>query len=108
MLRQPFLLLPEEKMRGVGRVDDIDIVDGRLVFLIDALKYTFGARAFHFDVDAWIFRAKRLGYHFCHLDVDGGVPDDFAFLPCGGHHRGRRLLCPQDWHEHEQHDRSAK
>ena len=99
---KPLLLLPEDEVRCVRRVDDIDIADRRLVFLIDALEYAFGTRALDVDLDVRIFGAKRLGHRFRNLDVDRGVPDDLALFGGGRDHRGRGLLSFCDPGESEQ------
>ena len=96
MRRQPFLLPPVKEVRRVGRVDDVDVVDGRLIFLVDALEYPLRTRPFDFDVDAGVLGSKSLGDGLGDLDVDRGVPSDFAFLGRRGEHRRRGLLRIRD------------
>ena len=90
--REPLLLLPEDEMRGIGRIDDVDVLDARLVLLVDPLEHALRSRALDLDLDIRIFGAKGLGDRLRDLDVDRRIPDDLAFLGGGRQHRGRRLL----------------
>ena len=59
--RQDAIALPDDEMRGIGRIHHIDGVNVAGVFLADALEHALGAGALDADRDARIFRLERLG-----------------------------------------------
>jgi hypothetical protein len=93
MRGQPLLLLPEQEVRRIGRIHDVDVPDSRLVLLVDALEHALGPGALDIDVDLRIRGLEGLGDRFGNLDVHGRVPDDLAFLRRRVEHRRRRFLC---------------
>ena len=58
MRGQPLLLLPEQEVRRIRRVHDVDVLDARLVLLVDALEHALGAGALDLDVDLRILRLE--------------------------------------------------
>ena len=78
--REHAVALPDDEMRGVRRVDDVDGVDVAGIFLADALEHALGAGALDPHGDAGILRLERLGDLLGQRQVDRGVPDDLAFL----------------------------
>ena len=87
MLGEQLLLLPNQEMRCVGGVDDVDVLDAGLEFLADPLEHALGTRALNLERDVRILGAKRLRDSLGDFYVDCGVPNDLAFL------RGRGNLC---------------
>ena len=79
--RQNAVALPDDEMRGVGRVHDVDGVDVAGIFLADALEHALGAGALDAHRDPRIFRLERLGQFLGDRQVGRGVVDDLAFLP---------------------------
>ena len=77
--KQP-VALPDDEMRGIRRLNDVDRVDAARIFLADALEKAFGAGALDTHGDAGKLRLER----FCDLlgerQVDRGVVDDLAFF----------------------------
>ena len=78
--REHAVALPDDEMRGIGRIDDVDRMDAARIFLADALEHALGAGALDPHGDAGIFRLERLGDLLGDRQVDRGVADDLAFL----------------------------
>src|SRR5262245_5239202 len=77
---QDALTLPDDKVRRIRTVDDVDGMDVARVFLANALKNAFAAGTLDAHGDAWIFRLERLGDAFGDRQIDGGIPDNLALL----------------------------
>jgi hypothetical protein len=89
------LVLPDDEVRGVGGIGDVDGVDIGAVLLADALEHALRARTLDAHRDAGILRFEGFGDLLGERQVDRGVPDDFAFLlrrfdKRGGHGARRR------------------
>ena len=78
--RQDAVALPDDEVRGIGGIHDIDGVDVAGIFLADALEHAFGAGALHPHRDPRIFGLERLGELFGDRQVGRGVVDDLTFL----------------------------
>jgi hypothetical protein len=78
---EPALLLPDDQMGGIRRVDHVDRMDVAAVLLPDALEDALRARALHAAGDAGELRFERSGDALRERQIDGRVPDDLAFLP---------------------------
>jgi hypothetical protein len=89
---EPLLLLPEQEVRGVGGIHHVDVLDAGLVLLVDALEDALRPGALDLDLDLRVIGAENLRQRLGDLDVDGGVPDDLAFLLSRGEHRRRGFL----------------
>ena len=95
--REDALVLPDDEVRRVGRVDDVDAMDLAGVFLADALEHALGAAALDAHLDARILRLEGARDPFRQRQVDRGVVVDGAFLLRGldqlrRDRRGRRRL----------------
>ena len=55
---EPAVALPDDEMRGVGGVDDVDGMDAAPVFLANALEHALGAGALDAHRDAGILRLE--------------------------------------------------
>ena len=90
--RQNAVALPDDEMRGIGRVHDVDGVDVAGIFLADALEHALGAGALDPHRDARIFRLERLGQFLRDRQIGRGVIDDLAFfLRCLDQRRRHRF-----------------
>ena len=81
--------LPDDEMRGVGRIHDVDGVDVAGIFLADTLKHALGAGALDAHGNARIFRLERFRQFLGDRQIDRRVVDDLAFLPGGLDQGGR-------------------
>ena len=92
--REPAIAFPDDAMRLVGRVDDVDGVDVGRIFLIDASKDALGARPLDAHGNAGIFRLECFAEAFRKLEIHRRVKGNLAFffrrLDQGRRHRFRR------------------
>ena len=109
--RQNAVALPDDEMRGVGRIHHIDGVDVAGIFLADALEHALRAGALDAHRDARIFRLERLGQLLRDRQIGRGVIDDLAFLlrrldqrrrdrlrrRRSRHHAGRKCCACEQW-----------
>src|SRR5450759_2631295 len=92
--REPTVALPDDAMRLIGGVDDIDRVYVGGIFLINTLKYALGAGSLDAHSDAGELRLECLAEPFGKLQVHRRVKRKLAFffrrLDQGRRHRFRR------------------
>jgi hypothetical protein len=78
--RQNALALPDDEMRRIRRVHDVDGVDVAGIFLADALEHALRAGALDPHRDARIFRLEGLGQLLRDRQIGRRIVDDLAFL----------------------------
>jgi hypothetical protein len=78
--RQDAIALPDDKVRGIGRVHDIDGADVTGIFLADALEQPLGAGALDPYGDARILCFEGFGEFLGDRQVGRGVVDHLPFL----------------------------
>ena len=87
VLQQELLVLQEDIVTGVGRVDHVHVLDVRLQLLHDALQDPLRPGPVHLGLDAGILGLEELGDLLGSRQRQRRVPDDLAFLPRGIHPR---------------------
>jgi hypothetical protein len=102
---QDAVALPDDEMRGIRAVDDVDGVDLARVLLADALEDALAARALDAHGNARILGLEGLGDALGHGQVDGRVPAHLALFPgrldqlrrdLGRRRRRRKRRTPQE------------
>ena len=90
--RQPALALPDDEVRGIGTVGDIDAIDLARHLLADAIEHPLGATALDRDLDRRILRFEGLGHRLGDAEIHRRVVGDLALLRGGiDQGRGNRL-----------------
>ena len=89
---EPAFALPGQHVRGIRRVDDVDIEDARGILLRDAREDALRPRALDPDRDARKLRLEDLGVLLGHGDLHGRVEVHPAFLGRGLDQSGRDRL----------------
>ncbi len=87
--RENAVALPDDEMRGIGRIHHVDGVDVAGIFLTDALEHALRAGALDAHGNARIFRLEGLCQFLGDRQIGRGIMDDLAFLG-GGRDQGRR------------------
>jgi len=85
----PILAFPVKEVGWVRAANDIDRIDAARLFLADALKNPFRARALNAHGNAGVFRLECLGESFRGRKLERRVERNLAFL-AGGFDKRRR------------------
>jgi hypothetical protein len=80
---EPTAALPDDEMRGIRAIHQVDSVNAAFHLLSDALEHPFRSGAFHSHADVGVFGLERLPELLRDREVHGGIEGEPAFLPRG-------------------------